>query len=297
MWMFGLAACGVGLSFDPAGVDGPPAVPPGTALREGEAVTVTVEGDLSACGIDGAPAAVVLNRGADNGPLQAWSARMSPSSWAAWGGPEGLDLLSMPEGSGMRTLAEAELGRPLADGGVYGVHGTFAEEGEGCRTRLVSLAVEPLVDGWYLTEVLRAAPTPREGFGCGLDRETFAAVAPCGRRVTRVHGVKAPERGGPLTPERLLAATGLARSMGHWAPNEALLVERLGPPTRIEGKQRIWAVRDGEGCVFFQVEKGWSAPIVGDRVDPEDFVGTVVEPYRTVAGAPYWEECRSASGS
>lgn len=312
--LFGLLALGCALgpvsttSDASARVDvDAPVVPAGTALRAGIAGEVFVGGSLDACGFVAArPTSIELVAGPKNGPMDTYTLQQDPPGWSAWDRRPAMDLMSLPAGSGMATMARAEVGRAPASNAAYGIAGGYSELGALCDVHLYSVLVEPTSDGWQITEVGRRAMLPPAPFDesdpssskvCGLDREVVAKAAPCGTRVTKVTGVHAPETGGPLTGRRLLTAAGLAQGMAPWADTEALLVARLGPPTRTEDKHYTWAVRDGEQCVWFDVEKGWPGPIMGSgNVDPAERVGTVTEPYAAVDGAPYFRECMALTG-
>ncbi len=305
---FVILGCADLLPFSPdAAVSTAPVVPAGTPLAAGVSTGLQVTGDLAGCGLTApAPTSMELVVGPKNGPLDTYTLHQDPAAWADWDRRASMDLLGLPAGSGLAGMATKELGRAPAATNAYGVAGGYEEAGDACDVRLYAVLVEPTADGWQVTEVARRATLPPEPFdehdpnskkACGLDREKLAAVEPCGTRVTRVAGVKAPAAGGPLTGRKLLGAAGLAQGMAPWAETEALLVARLGPPTKVDGAHHVWAVRDGDTCVWFDVEKGWPAPIAGDgSVDPAERVGTVVEPYAAVDGAPYYTECMALTG-
>lgn len=284
-----------------------PAVPAGTSLAAGVAGQIYVGGTLDACGfVAERPTALELVAGPKNGPMDTYTLQQDPPGWSAWDRRAAMDLMSLPVGSGMEAMARAELGRAPSPAGAYGVAGGYAEVGALCDVHLYSVLVEPTTDGWQITEVGRKAMLPPTPFddtdpsspkACGLDRAVLANVAPCGTRITKVTGVHAPEAGGPLTGRRLLSAAGLAQGMAPWSETEALLVGRLGPPTQVNGNRYVWAARDGQQCVWFEVEKGWPGPIAGDGgIDPAERVGTVTEPYAAVDGAPYYTACMAATG-
>ncbi|MDP2314691.1 MAG: hypothetical protein Q8P41_17440 [Pseudomonadota bacterium] len=285
-----------------------PVVPAGTPLAAGVSTQIKVSGSLDACGLTApAPTTMELTAGPKNGPFDTYTLHQDPVAWADWDRRPAMDMMSLPAGSGIAKMASAEVGRAPAPTSAYGVAGGYEEAGEACDVHLYGVLVEPTTDGWQVTEVARRATVPPTPFdesdpnsnkACGLDREKLAEVEPCGMRITMVTGVTAPTSGGPLTGRKLLGAAGMARGMASWSETETLLVARLGPATRVEGAHHTWAVRDGETCVWFDVEKGWPAPILGDgSLDPAQLVGTVVEPYAAVDGAPYYTECMALTGS
>ena len=285
-----------------------PVAPGGTGLATGVSTQLRVSGNLEACGLTAsAPTSLELVAAPKNGPLDTYTLHPDSAAWADWDARSTMDLTSLPAGSGVAEMATAEVGRAPAPTSAYGASGGYDQEGEACDVYLYNVLVEPTTDGWQVTEVARRATLPpmpsddadpSSNKACGLDRAKMAGIDPCGTRITMVSGVTSQTSNSPLTGSKLQGARGIARGMGPWSETESLLVARLGPPTRVDGAHHTWAVRDGDACVWFDVEKGWTETILGDAsVDPTQLVGEVVEPYVALEEYPYYDECMAITGA
>ncbi len=311
-----LALLVLGCGFFPT--DAPQATGPsapvaagGTGLATGVSTQLGASGSLEACGLTAsAPTSWELVAAPKNGLLDTYALHPDSAAWAGWDARRTMDLTSFPAGSRSAEMATAtaELGRTPDPASAYGVSEGYDTEGEACEVYLYTVLVEPTTDGWQVTEVGRHAilppPVPVDGSdpdaktACGLDRANITKVDPCGTRITRVSDVTAQTSSSPLTGSKLQGARGIARERGPWSETESLLVARLGPPTQVEGAHHIWAVRDGEACVWFDVEKGWTETVLGDAsVDPTQLVGAIVEPYVALEEYPYYDECMAVTGA
>ncbi|HSN29074.1 MAG TPA: hypothetical protein VLT45_22455 [Kofleriaceae bacterium] len=79
---------------------------------------------------------------------------------------------------------------------------------------------------------------------------------------------------GPLTVERILAAKDAVKPFQPWSDAYAVLQEKLGAPTKIDGTKYKWAAMAGDDCAYMIVEQDdgkqfhKDAPMVGMVQEP-----------------------------
>jgi len=71
----------------------------------------------------------------------------------------------------------------------------------------------------------------------------------------------APPSGGPLTAQKIMAASSWFKAFEPWDPTLAKVQAQLGPPSRIKHSKvdnsdaYEWAAMDGDSCAFFSLSK------------------------------------------
>ena len=93
--------------------------------------------------------------------------------------------------------------------------------------------------------------------------------------------------GKPLTADMITSLpSSFIESYDPWDEGFGKLVQRLGPPTHIDGDDYYWAAVTDNVCayVMFQKVDGASVNMAGELIRPEDPRG--VRPYRFEANGP-----------
>jgi hypothetical protein len=130
--------------------------------------------------------------------------------------------------------------------------------------------------------------------GCGKGDDESSAAA---QAKPAEPAAPPPPFGGTLTVERVLGARDLVKPFDAWQTALPRLEAQLGEATVVDDDRYTWAVIEGDACAYFYVTRENEREYFADKADPQDIVGTVMQPARATADDDYnWRQCMTAAG-